>query len=203
MPRLIAAAEARNAARAASRRGRGPADSYEDRSNYDRCITRGLMGSLLPIIYNNGNQILQAPGLVVIRNEMIHETRLVPLDGRPRLGGSIRQFLGDSRGRWEGDTLVVETTNFTDRTAIGVNGNGTPHSDALRLTERFTRTAPDTLVYQATIDDPLTWERAWTLQFPWKLEPGYGMYEYACHEGNYALMNILSGARADDRAAGR
>jgi len=200
---LTAEAEARNAVRFAARAGRGPADSYEDRSNYDRCITRGLMGSILPVIYNNGNQIVQAPGMVVIRNEMIHETRVVPLDGRPHLSPEIRQFLGDSRGHWEGETLVVETTNFTDRTAIGVNGGGAAHSAALVLVERFTRTASDTLTYSATIDDPSTWERPWTLTFPWRLEPTYGMYEYACHEGNYSLFNILSGARADDRAAGR
>lgn len=203
MPPLTAEAEARNAARFAARTVRGPADSYEDRSNYDRCITRGLMGSVLPVIYNNGNQIIQAPGMVVIRNEMIHETRVVPLDGRPYLNDDIRQFLGDSRGHWEGDTLVVETRNFTDRTAIGVNGGGTPHSAALVLVERFTRTAADTLMYSATIDDSETWERPWTLTFPLTLEPTYGMYEYACHEGNYSLFNILSGARADDRAAGR
>jgi hypothetical protein len=203
LPGLTLEAQARNAARASERAARGPADSYEDRSYYDRCITRGLMGSILPVIYNNGNQIIQAPGLVVIRNEMIHETRVVPLDGRSRLGGDIRQFLGDSRGHWEGDMLVVETTNFTGRTAIGVNGGGAPHSESLRLIERFTRTAAGTMMYEATIDDPRTWERPWTLAFPLALEPRYGFYEYACHEGNYSLLNILSGARADDRAAVR
>jgi hypothetical protein len=203
MPTLTEEARMRLAVQQANRSVRGPADSYTDRSNYDRCISRGLMGSILPVIYNNGNQIVQAPGLVVIRNEMIHETRIVPVDGSPHLSGEIRQWLGDSRGRWEGDTLVVETTNFTEKTAIGVNGGGTPHSEALILVERFTRTAPGTLMYEATITDPGTWERPWTLTFPWKLDPGYGMYEYACHEGNYSLFNILSGARADDAAAGR
>ena len=106
------------------RHSRGPADSYTDRSNYDRCITRGLTGSILPVIYNNGMQIVQAPGYVAIVNEMIHETRVVPLDDRPHIGGAIKQWLGDSRGRFEGDTLVVQSTNFTDRTAIGVNGSG-------------------------------------------------------------------------------
>ena len=201
MPALTPEAQARIAARQAARNARGPADSYEDRSNYDRCITRGLMGSILPVIYNNGNQILQTPGYVVIRNEMIHETRIVPLDGRPHVGSSIRTFLGDSRGRWDGNTLVVETTNFTDKTAIGVNGGGNAHSDALRITERFTRLAPDTLQYEATIDDPKTWTRPWTLSFPWKLDPDYGFFEYACHEGNYSLFNILSGHRADEQAA--
>jgi hypothetical protein len=201
MPPLTPEAQARIAARQAARSGRGPADSYEDRSNYDRCITRGLMGSVLPVIYNNGNQIVQTPGYVVIRNEMIHETRIVPLDGRPHVSSSIRTFLGDSRGRWDGNTLVVETTNFTDKTAIGVNGGGNAHSNALRITERFTRVAPDTLQYEATIDDPRTWTRPWTLSFPWKQDPTYGFFEYACHEGNYSLFNILSGHRADEKAA--
>jgi hypothetical protein len=198
IPPLTPEAAARIAARQAARSVRGPADSYEDRSNYDRCITRGLMGSILPVIYNNGNQILQTPGYVVIRNEMIHETRIVPLDGRPHSGSNIRTFLGDSRGRWEGNTLVVETTNFTDKTAIGVNGGGNPHTDSLRIVERFTRVSPDTLQYEATIDDPKTWTSPWTLSFPWKLDPDYGFFEYACHEGNYSLFNILSGHRADE-----
>jgi hypothetical protein len=199
MPPLTPEAQARIAARQAARAGRGPADSYEDRSNYDRCITRGLMGSVLPVIYNNGNQIIQTPGYVVIRNEMIHETRIVPLDGRPHVGSTIRTLLGDSRGRWDGNTLVVETTNFTDKTAIGVNGGGNAHTDALRITERFTRVSGDTIQYEATIDDPRTWTRPWTLSFPWKQDPSYGFFEYACHEGNYSLFNILSGHRADER----
>jgi hypothetical protein len=199
MPPLTPDAQARIAARQAARAARGPADSYEDRSNYDRCITRGLMGSVLPVIYNNGNLIFQRPGYVVIRNEMIHETRLVPLDGRPHVGSNIRTFLGDSRGRWDGNTLIVETTNFTDKTAIGVNGGGNAHTEALRITERFTRVAPDTIQYEATIDDPRTWTRPWTLSFPWRQDSNYGFFEYACHEGNYSLFNILSGHRADER----
>jgi hypothetical protein len=130
-PALTAQAQDRAAALRKAREGRGPADSYTDRSNYDRCITRGLAGSILPVIYNNGTQIMQAPGYVAIVNEMIHETRVVPLDGRPHVSSDIQMWLGDSRGRWEGDTLVVETTNFTDRTGVGVYGGGTRNSGAL------------------------------------------------------------------------
>jgi hypothetical protein len=195
-------AQQRAAARQRARAGRGPADSYEDRSLYDRCITRGVLGSILPVIYNNGNQIIQAPGLVAIRNEMIHETRIVPLDGRPHVSPkAFHQNMGDSRGHWEGNTLVVETTNLDGRTGAGGNGGANVYSDRTRITERFTRIDNDTLKYEATVDDPGTWTRPWTISFPWRRDPNYGFYEYACHEGNYALSNILSGARADDRAA--
>ena len=185
----------------ARRFGTGPADSYEDRSLYDQCITRGVMGSILPVIYNNGNQIIQAPGVVVLRNEMIHETRFFYTDGRPHVSSKIRSYMGDSRARWDGDTLVVETTNMFDRNGIGGNGGGQAFSDALKITERFTRVDANTIEYKATIDDPKTYTRPFTLQFPWRRDNSYGMYEYACHEGNHSLFNILSGARADDREA--
>jgi len=201
MPPYTQQAQERQAALRTYRETRGPADSYTDRSNYDRCITRGLSGSILPVIYNNGNQIVQAPGYVAIVNEMIHETRIVPLDGRPHASPAIKMWLGDSRGRFEGDTLVVETTNFTDRTAVGVNGGGQRHSEALMIAERFTRTADDTIDYVMMIDDPETWTAPWTMQYPLKRDDSYGMFEYACHEGNLAMFNILSGARADERAA--
>ena len=201
MPALTPQAQERQAALRAFRQTRGPADSYTDRSNYDRCITRGLSGSVLPVIYNNGTQIIQSPGYVAIVNEMIHETRVVPLDGRAHVGSNIKMWLGDSRGRFEGDTLVVETANFTDRTAIGVNGGGQRHSEAMKITERYTRTADDIIDYQMTIEDPETYTAPWTMQMPLKRDDGYGMFEYACHEGNLAMFNILSGARADDRAA--
>ena len=201
MPAFTPQAQERQAALRAYRQTRGPADSYTDRSNYDRCITRGLAGSILPVIYNNGTQIIQSPGYVAIVNEMIHETRVVPLDGREHVGSSIKMWLGDSRGRFEGDTLVVETANFTDRTAIGVNGGGQRHTEALRITERFTRVADDVIDYRMTIDDPETYTAPWTMRMPLKRDDGYGMFEYACHEGNLAMFNILSGARADDRAA--
>ena len=201
MPPFTEAAQQRQAELRKAREGRGPADSYADRSLYDRCITRGVAGSVLPVIYNNGNQIVQAPGYVAIVNEMIHETRVVPLDGRTHVSPDIKMLLGDSRGRFEGDTLVVETTNLTDRTGVGLNGGGARHTAALKITERFTRTAADTIDYKITIDDPQTWTAPWTMQMPLKRDDNYGMYEYACHEGNYALHNILSGARADERAA--
>jgi hypothetical protein len=171
------------------------ADTYLDRSLYDRCITRGPIGSILPVIYNNGNEIVQAPGYVAIRNEMIHETRIVPLDGRPHVSPAIRSYMGDSRGRWDGNTLVVETTNLNGRTGAGPNGGGQT-SDRITLIERFTLLDKDMLQYQVTVDDPGTWTRPWTIQFPWRREPVYGMFEYACHEGNYAMFNILSGSRA-------
>jgi hypothetical protein len=198
LPPQAEAAQKRAAERQNARYGRGPADSYEDRSLYDRCITRGVLGSILPVIYNNRNEIVQAPGIVAIRNEMIHETRIVPLDGRPHLSSTFHQYMGDSRGHWEGNTLVVETTNLTDRTGAGGNGGANLHSRAARLVEKFTRTGSDTLRYEVTIDDPQTWTRPWTVAFPWRLDAGYGFYEYACHEGNYALTNILSGARAEE-----
>jgi hypothetical protein len=181
--------------------GGGPFNQPADLSAYDRCITRGVVGSMLPVGYNAGNEIVQAPGYVALRNEMIHETRIIPLDGRPGLPSSMRQYMGDSRGRWDGDTLVVETRSVTDLTGVGANGRAIFHSASLHLVERFTRVAPDTIEYQLTIDDPVMWTRSWTMAFPLKQDPHYGMFEYACHEGNYGLRNILSGSRADERAA--
>jgi hypothetical protein len=201
MPPYTEAAQQRQAEQRKAREGRGPADSYTDRSLYDRCVTRGIAGSVLPVIYNNGNQIVQAPGYVAIVNEMIHETRVIPLDGRPHVSANLKLWLGDSRAHWDGDVLVIETTNLTDRTGIGLNGGGPQHSAALKVTERLTRTAADTIDYKMTIDDPQTWTAPFTMEMPLTRDDSYGMYEYACHEGNYALHNILSGARADDRAA--
>jgi hypothetical protein len=197
LPVLTEQTQQRLAALRAARASRGPADSYTDRSLYDRCITRGLAGSMMPAIYNAGNVITQSPGYVAIMNEMIHETRIVPLDGRPPVGGAIKQWLGDSRGHWDGDTHVVETTNFTNRTAVG----SVQHSEALKITERFTRVDAETLEYRMTVEDPQTWTTPWTLLLPLQRDDDYGMFEYACHEGNHAMSNILSGARADERAA--
>jgi hypothetical protein len=197
MPSLTEAGQRRQGAVRAEREGRGPADSYTDRSLYDRCITRGMVGSLTPAIYNAGNEIVQSPGYVVILNEMIHEARVIPLDGRPPLGPAFKQWVGDSRGRFDGDTLVVETVNFTDRTNVGQ----ARHSDKLKITERYTRIDADTLVLRLTVEDPETWTAPWTLELPFQRDDGYGMFEYACHEGNLAMFNILSGHRADERAA--
>ena len=166
-------------------------DSWEDFDIYSRCITRGLVSSMLPTLYNFGNQIVQAPGYVVIRNEMIHEARVISLDGRPHIGSNIRSYMGDSRGHWEGNTLVVETTNFNNQTGTG----GGFFSDAARLTERFTRVAQDELSYDLTVNDPKTWTKPWTIHMPYKLDSGYTIYEYACHEGNYMMLDALEAAR--------
>jgi hypothetical protein len=174
-------------------------DAAEFHSYYDRCITRGVVGSILPAIYGNGTNIQQGPGYVVIRNEMIHEDRVIPIDSKsPRLGKNIHLYMGDSRGHWDGNTLVVDSTNFTDR--IGVGG-GTAPSAGLHLIERFTRTAPGTIHYEFTVDDPATFTAQWTAALDLDAKPGYQIYEYACHEGNYGLRNMLSASRADDRAA--
>jgi hypothetical protein len=145
---------------------------------------------------------MQAPGLVIIRHEMIHETRVILLDGRPHVSNAIRSYMGDPRGRWDGNTLVVETTNFNAKTgSYGRNGNGNPTSDALRLTERFTLTDANTLKYHVTIDDPKTWTRPWAVAFSLERDSDYVVYEYACHEGNYAIANMMRGARAAERSA--
>jgi hypothetical protein len=201
LPELTAAGQERAAERRARRpRGQLPA-SYKDFTNYDRCLTRGLVGSIVPVIYGNGTQIVQAPGVVVIRNEMIHEARVIPLNGSAHLGSGVQMWMGDSRGRFDGDTLVIETTNFTDRTGLGGNGNGAVHSENLTLVERLRRVDDDTLRYEFTVNDPETYTRPWTVAFNLDSKPGYEIYEYACHEGNYGLANMLSAARAEERAA--
>jgi hypothetical protein len=178
------------------------ATSWEDFSFYIRCISRGVAGSILPVIYGNGTQILQGPGYVLLLQEMVHEARVIPLDNRPHAGSNVRSYMGDSRGRWEGNTLVVETTNFLGgKTGIGLNGGGTPTSDALKLTERFTRVDPNTINYEMTVDDPKIYTKPWKVGFPISQEPGYQNFEYACHEGNNAMFNSLSGARAAENAA--
>ena len=164
---------------------------------YDRCITRGVLGSTFPNIYGSGMELMQAPGLVVIRYEMIHESRIIPLDGRPHPAPSIRSYMGEARGRWEGNTLVVETRNFNGKTgSYGRNGNGNPTSEALTLVERFTRRSVDTLDYRVTVDDPRTWTRPWTVALQLARDPDYVLHEYACHEGNYAIANMLRISRA-------
>ena len=187
----------RAADRAAARKGRGPADSWEDRSLYDRCITRGVPGSMMPAIYGNSYRIHQSPGFVTITYEMVHDTRVVPLGARPHIGPTIRQYLGDARGRWEGTTLVVETTNFNDR--VPYRGS----SEQLRIVERFTPIGPDTLEWAITFDDPHTWTRPWTLAMNLTHDESQPPFEYACHEGNYGLRNILSAARAEEAASAK
>jgi hypothetical protein len=180
--------------------GPGPFDSTEDFTLYDRCITRGVVGSVLRVIYGNGNRVVQAPGLVAISYEMVHDTRVIYTDGRPHVGQAVRQYLGDSRGRWEGDELVVETTNLTDKTSIGLNGNGLRHSAGMKLTERFKRVAGDVLQYQITVDDPMTYTRPFTISMPLTPLSGGVLLPYDCHEGNYAIRQSLGAERAEDRA---
>jgi hypothetical protein len=197
VPPTTAKARERAAARAEARRGHGPADSWEDRSYYDRCITRGLPGSMMPVIYGNSYQILQMPGYVAIRYEMVHETRVIPTDGRAHASPNIRSYMGDPVGHWEGNTLVVETVNFKDETAYR-NANGA----TLKLIERFTRVTPDKVLWSVTVDDPETWTQPWTFAMPLTMDDSQPVLEYGCHEGNYGLKNILSAARAEEKKAG-
>ena len=192
IPPLSVEGQKRMAARNAAAKSHGPSDSYENRTLFEQCITRGAPEGLLPGPYNNNLLIVQSPGYVVLVTEMIHDARIVPLDGRPHNSPSIRDWTGDSRGHWEGDTLVVDTINFTDK--ISFHGSG----QSLHLVERFTRLDADTMEYKFTVDDPSTWTRSWTVAFPMAKTEG-PMYEYACHEGNYGLVNILSAARANER----
>jgi len=187
VPPLTTAGQERATARAA----RGY-DSWEDRSLWERCITRGL--PMIPGPYNNNYQIMQTPGYIVILHEMIHDARIIPLDGRPHVGQNVRQWFGDSRGRWEGSTLVVDTTNFTDKWSF----RGSTQN--LRLIERFTRLDGDTVKYEFTIDDPATFTKKWTASIPMS-NTDETIYEYACHEGNYGMVNLLSGARVQEKGA--
>jgi hypothetical protein len=198
IPPLTAEARARQAARAEARKksGRGSADSYTDRSLYDRCISRGVPGSMMPAIYGNSYQIVQSPGYVVIRYEMIHEARVIPIGDSQHLPATMRSYMGDARGRWEGQTLVVETTNIRDEIAYrGSNGA------TLKLVERFTPVARDKVRWEVTVNDPSTWVRPWTFAMPLTLDNSEPLFDYECHEGNYAMSNILSAARAEERAA--
>jgi hypothetical protein len=172
---------------------------------WERCITRGVPGGLFPAAYGSGYQILQSPGVVAIVYEMIHEARIIPLDGRPHIGSSIRTWNGDSRGRWEGDTLVVDITNYNDKGSVATNVatqrvRAIPQSEQLHVVERFTRVDENTIIYEATVEDPKVFTAPWTVRIPMQREPDYKIFEYACHEGNYAVPNTLSAGRARDRA---
>jgi hypothetical protein len=199
-PAVTPEAEKRRATRDRGTFGDGPFNTFEDFTLYDRCITRGIVGSVLRVVYGNGNRVVQAPGAVAFSYEMIHDTRVFYTDGRPHLSQAIRQYLGDSRARWEGDELVVETTNLTDKTSIGGNGNGLRHSDKMVITERFKRVADDVLQYQFTIDDPVTYARPFTMSMPLTPLSGGMILPYECHEGNGAVKNSLSAERAEDTA---
>jgi hypothetical protein len=191
LPPLTPEAERKRALAPRGTYGNGPLDGPEDFTYYDRCISLGVVGSLTPKIYGNGHRIIQAPGYVAIMNEMIHETRVIPLDNRPHPGKTIRMYMGDSRGHWDGNTLVVETANL----------NGRPNYSGVdsKLVERFTRVEPDLLRYEATIDDPATYTRRVKISIPMTAPAGYQMLPYECHEGNSALRQGLGGERAEDR----
>jgi hypothetical protein len=177
--------------------------SADELGPYDRCISRGVVGSMMPVVYNNGNQIIQAPGLVAFRNEMIHETRVIPLDDRPWPPANMKSWMGTSRGRFEGNTLVVVTRNLNGKTGMQGNGMMLIPSDAIEITERFTPLSADILQYEVTVNDPKTWTRPWKASFPLRRDSNYQMFEYACHEGNYAMRNTLSGSRADEKTPAR
>jgi hypothetical protein len=174
----------------------GVYDSYESLGLYDRCITRGYPSSMLPAIYGDSYQIIQGQGFVAIRIEMIHETRIIALGGQPHASKGVALDMGDARGHFEGNTLVVETTNFRDRS---IYRNGNPAT--FKLIERFTPTSKKTLEWSVTVDDPATWTRSWTFSLPLTVNDEEPLYEYACHEGNYAIKNILSGSRKAEAAA--
>ncbi len=194
IPALTEEGQRRSDARA-ERRRLHPSDGPEDRTLSDRCILWVSAGPpMLPTAYNNNFQIVQTADHVLILNEMIHDARIIPLDGRPHLPGDVRQWLGSSRGHWDGDTLVVETRNFTDQS----NFRGA--SENMRLTERFTRVADDVLLYEFTVDDPDAFTESWTVQIPARKTDDL-MYEYACHEGNQSMIGILGGARAEEARA--
>ncbi len=196
LPALTAAALARRSPRDQGSFGLGPWESINDFSLYDRCITRGVVGSFMPAVYGNGARIVQTPDAVVISYEMVHDTRVIPLDGRPHLGAGIRQYMGDSRAHFEGDALVIESSNFTNKTAVG----GAKHSEGLRMVERFTRIDPEMVDYEIRVDDPATYAKPWTMRLTITRQPGYEIYEYGCHEGNNAMRNALSAERAYEKA---
>jgi hypothetical protein len=196
IPPLTTEAQARAAAREEARRGRGRADSWVDLDLSSRCITQGLPGSMIPGTSGNSYEIVQAPGYVAIRYERMNAVRVIPLDGRPRASHGIRAHLGDARGRFQGDALIVETTNFRDESAY----RGA-HPDRLRLIEQFTPQSDGKLEWSVTVDDPTTWTKPWTFSMNLTPDSKERILEYACHEGNRAMTHTLSGARAEERAS--
>lgn len=180
-------------------------DSYVYMSVWDRCVTRGVPAGMFPAGYNNAYQIIQTPGQVIIVSEMIHNVRVIPIDGRPHLPAEVRLWDGDSRGHWEGNTLVVDTTNYNDKGWIATSAatgrvKGVMQTEATHVVERFTRTDADTLSYEVTIEDPNMYTRSWKVAIPFWRDDNYRMYEYACHEGNEAVGLILRGGRARDES---
>ena len=183
------------------------ADHWVHNTPWERCITRGVPGNMFPT-YNTGHLILQIPGYVIISSEMIHVSRIIPIDDTPRPPGAIRQWNGNSRGHWEGDTLVVETVGYNTKGTVGTNVatrriRGIPQSEAMKVIERFIRVDEDNMTYQVTVEDPNAFEHAWTVELPMNYSPDYRILEYTCHEGNYGLENTLRGGRAEDKARGQ
>ena len=175
-------------------------DSWEYLTSWDRCITRGNPAGMFPGNYNNGYQIIQSPGYVTIVMEMIHNARIIPIDGRPHLPAGVRSWDGDSVGHWEGNTLVIDTTNYNGKGNIATTDRagrirGVPLSEGLHVVERLTRVDAETIKYEATIEDPKAYTRSWKISFPFVKAADYTIYEYACHEGNYAMVNILNAGR--------
>jgi hypothetical protein len=194
VPAMLPEAAKRQQERLAQNRGR-QFDGPENRSLSERCLVWPTLGPpMLPSFYNNNYQIVQGPGYVAIIVEMIHDARIIPTDGRPHAPSNVRLWMGDPRGHWEGNTLVVDTTNFTSKTAF--RGS----SENLHLVERFTRTDSDTLMYEVTVEDPSTWAKPWKIEVPMR-KTNDPIYEYACHEGNYAMEGILAGARAEEKTS--
>jgi hypothetical protein len=181
-------------------------DAPEHETPWVRCITRGYPAAFFPAGYNNAYEIIQTPGYVVIVFEMIHETRIIPIDGRPKLGANITLWNGEPRGRWEGNTLVVESTNYNNKGSIGTSAatgrmRGIPQSEAMKITERFTRTDANTINYTVTVEDPKVYTKPWTVSLPLNRDDSYQMFEYSCQEGNYAMANALSFGRKRDAEA--
>ena len=181
-------------------------DAPEHETPWVRCITRGYPAAFFPAGYNNAYEIIQTPGFVVIVFEMIHETRIIPIDGRPKLGAGIKQWNGEPRGRWEGNTLVVESTNYNSKGSIATSAatgrmRGIPQTDSMTVVERFTRTDANTIDYSVTVTDPKVYSQPWTVKLPLNRDDTYQMFEYSCHEGNYALPNALSFGRKRDAEA--
>ena len=213
IPALLPAARQRLIDRENARAGRGEADSWLDRNSWERCITRTLPIAMIPNIYNANYQILQTPDHVVVLMEMIHEARIIPLDGRPHVADGVRQWLGDSRGRWEGDTLVVETGRFNNRLDGGeyqpshiIQTTHRGPGGTLRLVERFRMLDANTIDYQFTVEDPQTYAAPFTVSLPMTRRDTVGdplnhLFEYACHEGNHGMLNLLSAGRADEEQA--
>jgi hypothetical protein len=183
-------------------------DAPEHETPWVRCITRGYPAGMFPAGYNNAYEIIQIPGYVVMVFEMIHETRIIPIDGRPRLGAAIKQWNGEPRGRWEGNTLVVESTNYNSKGSIATSAatgriRGIPQTDNMTVVERFTRTDANTIEYSVTITDPKVYTQPWTVKLPLNRDDTYQMFEYSCHEGNYAMPNALSFGRKRDAEAAK